>query len=365
MASGDWHFMFVVVAVRCGMSCQKGGIIMAKKLKSFSAEDIFGKVRGDEELMKEIDGDEETRGLFYEIPKEKRKPLLDFLAGKSSLDILYDTFFRKIFDPNLHRERLESLISALMGQEAKIHFVLSREGFQISDKGSLVIMDIIVKLKDGSLVNVELQKIGYRFPSQRSSCYVSDMIMRQYNEKRAQKRDKFNYRDIAPVYLLVIIANSSSEFSETEEYIHRREVSYSSGVELTETARITYVTLDTFKEKPHNIDGTLEAWLTFLTRDDLGSVLELVNRHPEFAEIYKDIAEFRKDPKELIGMFSEALKIMDHNTELFMIDEMKGEINALKEQLNTQKQELQQKEEEHQRELRKKDEEIRMLREKK
>ena len=42
-----------------------------------------------------------------------------------------------------------------------------REGFQISDKGSLVIMDIIVRLKDESLVNVELQKIGYRRSEER------------------------------------------------------------------------------------------------------------------------------------------------------------------------------------------------------
>ena len=109
--------------------------------------------------------------------------------------------------------------------------------------------------------------------------------------------------------------------------------------------------------KSHIVDGALEAWLPFLTRDDLGSVLELVNRHPEFADLYRDIAEFRKDPKELIGMFSEALKIMDHNTELFMIDEMKEEINALKEQINVIKQE-------HQQELRLKDEENQTLREK-
>ena len=44
----------------------KGEITMAKQLKSFSAEDIFGKVRGAEELMKEIDGDGETQRLFYE-----------------------------------------------------------------------------------------------------------------------------------------------------------------------------------------------------------------------------------------------------------------------------------------------------------
>ena len=330
---------------------------MANKPFSFSAEGIFGEERNTEELLAEINADEELKSIFAKIPEEKKKHLLAFLAGKSTLDILYDSFFRKIFDPELHRERLERLISAFLGRKAMIQSVLSREGFQVSDKGSLVIMDIIVKLEDNSFLNVELQKIGYRFPAQRSSCYVSDMIMRQYNLKKAEtkKGADFNYRDIAPVYLLVILAQSSKEFSGTNEYIHRRETSYSSGIELPETARITYITLDTFRKKPHNIDNELEAWLTFLTEDDLERVMKLINKYPEFADIYKDIAEFRKDPKELIGMFSEALKILDHNTELFMIDEMKADNESLKKDIKKKDDVIRQQGEE----IRQRDEEIR------
>jgi predicted transposase/invertase (TIGR01784 family) len=218
---------------------------------------------------------------------------------------------------------VEKLISALIGQKVKIKTVLSREGSQLADKGSFVIMDIIVELEDGSFVDVEMQKTGYRFPSQRSSCYVSDMIMRQYNRRREEVGEKFSYKDITPVYLFVLMEKASEEFVGSEEYIHRREVSYSSGIELPETTRITYIALDSFRKNAQNVNGELEAWLSFLIKADIESVTKLIEAYPEFLGIYEEIAEFRKDPKELIGMFSEALYIMDRNTEKYMIDELK------------------------------------------
>ncbi len=54
--------------------------------------------------------------------------------------------------------------------------------------------------------------------------------------------------------------------------------------------------------------------------------MKLIEAYPEFIGIYKEIAEFRRDPKELIGMFSEALLELDRNTERYMIDELKEDV---------------------------------------
>ena len=54
--------------------------------------------------------------------------------------------------------------------------------------------------------------------------------------------------------------------------------------------------------------------------------MKLIEAYPEFIDIYKEIAEFRRDPKELIGMFSEALLELDRNTERYMIDELKEDV---------------------------------------
>ena len=42
-------------------------------------------------------------------------------------------------------------------------------------------MDMIVRLSDGSIANIEVQKIAALFPGERLSCYSADAIMRQYH----------------------------------------------------------------------------------------------------------------------------------------------------------------------------------------
>ena len=86
---------------------------------------------------------------------------------------------------------------------------------------------------------------------------------------------------------------------------------------------IVYISLDTFKNRGYNkISSKLEAWLSFFTYEQPEEIISLVNSFPEFAALYRDIAEFRRKPEEVIGMFSEALRIMDRNTTKYMIEDM-------------------------------------------
>jgi chromosome segregation ATPase len=86
---------------------------------------------------------------------------------------------------------------------------------------------------------------------------------------------------------------------------------------------VVYISLDTFKKRGYNkISNKLEAWLSFFTYEQPEEIISLVNSFPEFAALYKDIAEFRRKPEEVIGMFSEALRIMDHNTTKYMIEDL-------------------------------------------
>ncbi len=103
---------------------------------------------------------------------------------------------------------------------------------------------------------------------------------------------------------------------------------------------VTYIFLDTFKEKNQNEIGTkLDAWLTFITAERPEDVLKLINIYPEFLPMYKEITEFRKDPVEVIGMFSEELRILDRNTTKYMIDELHEQVEALISELNEVKKE--------------------------
>ena len=91
-----------------------------------------------------------------------------------------------------------------------------------------------------------------------------------------------------------------------------------------------YISLDTFRKVvQNNIDNELHAWLTFLCNDDPEVILKLITLYPKFIPLYKEIAKFRKSPKELINMYSSILAEMDHNTELYMIEEMGEKIKNL------------------------------------
>jgi len=301
---------------------------------SLSISDILGSPTAESDALALLQRDSEVYQRFCSFPKEEQQKVLSFLQGNCGLPILYDNFFKKIMDPVSHPKRLERFLSAILSQSIHIHSVLPREGSKLADSGSLVIMDILVELSDGSLIDVEMQKIGYAFPGERSSCYISDLIMRQYNRVKSEAKSTFSFKQLKPVYLIVLMENSSNEFRKvTPHYIHRQTTSFDSGASVHILGNIIYISLDTFHSVVQNINTELEAWLTFLSSDQPTDMIRLVSSYPQFKQYYEDIIAFRQNPKELIFMFSEALAIMDRNTVKYMCEEQKKEIATLTEEL--------------------------------
>ena len=259
--------------------------------------------------------------------------------------ILYDGFYKHIFDPETNPQRLEDFLSELFGEKVSIEQVLSKEGNKIVEEGSLVVMDIVVRLSDGSIVDVEMQKYGYSFTGERSSCYISDMIMRQYNRLKSKKRRNFKFRHMKPVHLVVLLERSTKEFLKVSPtYIHRLKNVFDSGVNVNILSNLTYVCLDTFAEVRENRDDKIgnkvDAWLTFLSSDKPEDILCLVKKYPEFKDCYQDILEFRRNPEELINMFSEALIEMDKNTVKYMIEEQQKELEEQQKELEEQQMQI-------------------------
>ncbi len=101
------------------------------------------------------------------------------------------------------------LSSAILGQEVTVVEILPNE--DSSMMGTLIIMDILVRMSDGSLANIEVQKAPYLFPAERISCYSSDLMMRQYNKIKNMSGDgkKFSYKDLHRVHTIIFYENSS------------------------------------------------------------------------------------------------------------------------------------------------------------
>ena len=59
---------------------------------------------------------------------------------------------------------------------------------------------------------------------------------------------------------------------------------------------------------------------------------KLVETFPDLESVRRDINEYLERPKEVLSMFSEALRILDRNTAELMVDMMKDKLVDLKEQ---------------------------------
>ena len=60
---------------------------------------------------------------------------------------------------------------------------------------SLLVTDIVVEFEDGGLADIEIQKIGYAFPGERSACYSADLLLRQYKRVR-EKPVSYTHLDV-------------------------------------------------------------------------------------------------------------------------------------------------------------------------
>lgn len=97
------------------------------------------------------------------------------------------------------------------------------------------------------------------------------------------------------------------------------------------------IPLDIFLEGQHNISNRLDAWLTVIASSDPERILDVVRAYPEFGELYCQVFRFRDDIKELMNMFSEALKILDTNTTKYMIEEQKEKLRKQEEEIRKQR----------------------------
>ena len=339
---------------------KKGAVRLPKntsKLKQY-----FPMIREREDIKQEIRENPKLLEKYREWDEEQQEEFLDYCTGVKGVKILYDAFFKEIMNPENTPERLNELLSLLLGQSVTIKRVLPGDSTRLADEQSLLIMDILVELADTSLANVEVQKIGYRFPGQRSACYSSDLLLRQYKRVKGEKKKAFSYKDIKSVYTIVFFETSIKEFHEyPQNYIHKFKQQSDTGLELELLQKYVFIPLDIFRGIYHN-DGKsngknsanrcwnkTEAWLTFLSTDEPEIIIELISQYPEFKEMYEEIYVMCQNVEKVMEMFSKELIQLDRNTVQYMIDEMqdtidvqKEELEAKQETIDTQKGELEQ-----------------------
>ena len=321
---------------------------------SLEKEHIFGREKTRQQVMDEIMAEPDLYRQFQAFSPRLQNELVEFAMGVRGLNVTYDPVFKMVFNPETRRKRLETFLSLCMKEKVRILRVLPNESQRLTEEGSLLVMDILVQLRSGALVNVEIQRIGYSFPGARCACYSSDLLMRQYSqvrEARRKSREHFNYRDIKGVYTIILIQQSTPEFCQyPEDYLHYFEQTSSTGLKLDLLQKYLLIPLDIFRESLHNrsrnldlagsrksrtgiFRNKLEAWLTFIASDKPEDIMNVVRAYPEFREPYREVFAFRYRQRELISMYSKALSILDANTVEYMVEEQRKEILKLTEAL--------------------------------
>ena len=211
---------------------------------------------------------------------------------------------------------------------------------------TLIIMDIIVRLKDGSITTVEVQRCGYAFPGQRAACYSADLLLRQYKQKHDQAAaadQRMNYRSLRPVYTIVLYESSPSEFhAYPKDYIHRFHQVSDTGLQMNLLEEYVFVPLDILKKIVQNKKkiSDLEAWLAFFCIDDPKWILKLSENYPLFREMYREIYEMCRDLEGVMQMDSKELRELDSNTVQYMIDQMQETINQKEAELGEKNKEI-------------------------
>ena len=196
---------------------------MTNKLQQY-----FPMIRTKEQLMAEIEEKPKLKSIFYSWKEEARQDFINFCTGARGVKMMYDFISKEILNPEIYRERVNEFLSLLLNQKVKILEVLPNDGTRLADESTLLIMDIVVELEDGSIVNLEIQKIGYMFPGERSACYSADLLLRQYKrvkqkaEKKLDSHTKMSYKDIKDVYTIVLFQQSPQELKKFKDvYMHR------------------------------------------------------------------------------------------------------------------------------------------------
>ncbi len=295
-------------------------------------QEYFPMIRSRDEIMGLIQGAPALLDTFQSWKSEQQKEFLDFCSGVRGVKPLYDSFFKAIMDPERDPARLSDLLTLLMNRNVSVVAVLSHEGGRITPE-TLVVMDIIVRLEDGSLTTVEVQKYGYAFPGQRAACYSADMLLRQYKRLRdgfSQEKKRMNYRAVKPVYTIVLYESSPSEFHKyPDTYLHHFRQTSDTGLELELLEEYFFIPLDIMKEILQNrgIKSRLDAWLAFLALDGPEWIEAVIAAYPEFRAMYEEVYEMCRNLERVMEMYSKELQELDRNTVQYMIDEMQETIN--------------------------------------
>ena len=126
-------------------------------------KEYFPMIRERKEVMEEIGKKDSLRVMFASWTEEQQEEFLDWCTGVRGIRMLYDGFFKEIMNPESTPERLDELLSLLLGFPVRIRMVLPNDSTRLADECSLLVTDLVVELKGFDIDEEEKRGFFGRF----------------------------------------------------------------------------------------------------------------------------------------------------------------------------------------------------------
>lgn len=283
-------------------------------------------------IMEQVYKNNELLSIWNRLSNETKQKIKEVDERKRVPDLLCDTIFKGIFNPDVNKDKLSQFISCIIGRKVKVLHSLDKEGYRLSIHSKGIILDLLVQFDDGSIGNVEIQRQGIYFPPQRAAVYSANLITRQYAIQHQQHKSDVNFTCVKPVYTIVIMEKSSGKLAKSDGYIHHFKQRSDSGVELELLQYYDYVCLDKFRKKRPKIAGELEQWLQFLSIEKVSEMEEFLLENQGFQSVYEYAILMLSHKEEMLHMFTDLFEKEDivaslNRTNESLVQELR-EVNA-------------------------------------
>ena len=270
------------------------------------------------------------------LPDKERQVMMDIIRGKSIPPLYMDAVAKKVFNPDVHPNRMNYLLRSIAKDESiDVSCSAANEGMKMSIQSKGLITDIASWLRDGRLTDLEIQKIRQDYIFTRLELYASQMLLIQYSVEVQQAKGELNFGNLKDVLIVVLMVESPAVFKEhdkeNDHYIHRHMKEMAdTGISYLPKAKKVYVQLDKclaqFKEgrNAEAKDGKpdeLQLWLAMIADVNDEQVSLAAENSKELQDIRKEAFLMGQDKDVLLMVLNEEFARMDWATDMAMSEE--------------------------------------------
>ncbi|MFI3173498.1 MAG: PD-(D/E)XK nuclease family transposase, partial [Eubacteriales bacterium] len=183
--------------------------------------------------------------LLTMAPGFIRDEMKDIEEGKALPLLTFDAVFKKVFDPDVHQERVTKLFQYVFEvTDQKIISSLKTEHAKPLLFSKKTVNDLNARITDESILNMEMQVKAQEFIVNRINVYEADLNILQYSVAFNQKKKEFTFEDIRHTYMIVLMKESPSVFKGNKYFIHKKLEITDTGIELKRLSTVIYIELD-------------------------------------------------------------------------------------------------------------------------